>query len=312
MEMRHLKTFTEVVKQGGFGKAAKSQNLAQSTITLQIQELERVLGITLFERNGRTVKLTELGRLCFEKADNLLAQANELRQSMRELASAEKGRVTIGVIEPTAGMRMPGIIAQFCENWPRVETTISSGNSRQMSGRVLSGEFDFAICAQTLIHEDLSFEKLFVEKMCLFMAESHPLVDRSYIEAKDLAKYRLLLAERTCPYRQLFEIELAEITEQQPIIVEIGSFEGLRQAAEFGLGVAMLPEILCQEYPGQGAIRHARDMSIDMPIGLMRKPGSSELRVEVQALLHKVKAELTAPDNLINLSELNSLRRRAQ
>ena len=120
MEMRHLKTFTEVVKQGGFGKAAKAQNLAQSTITLQIQELERVLGIVLFERNGRIVKLTELGRLCFEKADNLLAQANELRQSMRELASAEKGRVTVGVIEPTAGIRMPAIIAQFCENWPRV------------------------------------------------------------------------------------------------------------------------------------------------------------------------------------------------
>ena len=91
MEMRHLKTFTEVVKQSGFGKAAKSQNLAQSTITLQIQELERVLGITLFERKGRSVKLTELGRLCFEKADSLLAQANELRQSMRELASAESG-----------------------------------------------------------------------------------------------------------------------------------------------------------------------------------------------------------------------------
>lgn len=312
MEMRHLKTFTEVVKQGGFGKAAKSQNLAQSTITLQIQELERVLGITLFERNGRSVKLTELGSLCFEKADSLLAQANELRQSMRELASAEKGRVTIGVIEPTAGIRMPGIIAQFCENWPRVETTISSGNSRHMSGRVLSGEFDFAICAQSLVHGDLSFEKLFDERMCLFMADNHPLMDRPYIETKDLVKYRLLLAERTCPYRELFEIELTEMTGQQPVIVEIGSFEGLRQAAELGLGVAMLPEILCQENPGQGAIRHARDMSINVPIGLIRKSENRELRVEVQALLHKVKAELTAPDNLVSLSELSALRAQAR
>ncbi len=148
--------------------------------------------------------------------------------------------------------------------------------------------------------------------MCLFMAENHPLMDRASIEAKDLVKYRLLLAERSCPYRELFELELTAITGQQPVIVEIGSFEGLRQTAELGLGVAVLPEILCQDNPGQGAIRHARDMAINMPIGLMRKPGNRKLRVEVQALLHKVKAELTVPSNLINLSELSSLRRGAR
>ena len=194
----------------------------------------------------------------------------------------------------------------------QVETTISSGNSRHMSGRVLSGEFDFAICAQSLVHGDLNFEKLFDERMCLFMAENHPLANRSYINAKDLVKYRLLLAERTCPYRELFEIELTELTGQQPVIVEIGSFEGLRKSAELGLGVAMLPEILCQENLGQGAIRHARDMSINMPIGLIRKSASSKLRVEVQAFLHKVKAELAAPDNLVNLSELSALRTRVR
>lgn len=299
MEIRHLKTFTEVVKQGGFGKAANSLNLAQSTITLQVQELERVLGVTLFERNGRIVKLTELGRICFEKADSLLDQASELRRSMRELASVDTGRVAIGVIEPTAGLRMPGITTQFCKNWPRVETRISSGGSLQMGQRVLAGEFDFAISALPSMRGALRFDKLFEERMCLFMAKGHPLADRIHIDPDGLVEHRLLLSERSCPYRLLIEMELTRKTGKDPIVTEIGSFEGLRKSAEEGLGIAIIPEILCQESPGQGVIRHLRGMDINIPIGVIRNRENVALRDEVQALLHMVKVELTAPDKLL-------------
>jgi DNA-binding transcriptional LysR family regulator len=298
MEMRHLRTFTEVVRQGSFWRAAEELNLAQSTITLQVQQLERVLGVSLFERNGKRVTLTDLGQVFFEKADDLLAQASELRQSMRELASLETGRVCIGALEPTAGLRLPSIIARFCDQWPRVEATFRIGSSAQMSEDVSSGELDFAICALPSLRAGLKFDVLFIERMGLMVSKNHPLAERAIIDATELAKHRLLLPERTCPYREQIESELLRITGQRPMIVEIGSLDALLRTAQHGAGVAVLPDILCQEQNNEMVVRPIHGIDIDMHIGILRPSGKAKLRIEVQTLMHMIKTDLAVPDEL--------------
>lgn len=300
MELRHLETFVEIVRQGSFWQAAETLGLAQSTVTLQIQQLERVIHVKLFERHGKRVSLTDLGRGFYEQAEELLTQSYALKTSMRDLASSESGRVRVGAIEPTAGVRLPMIMAQFCKQWPRVELTLSIGNSGTISDRVTNGDVDFGICALPQVRNGLRFDPLFTERMVLLFADQHPLNQLPRISAQDIVEHRLLLPERTCPYRNMIEATLQGETKEELHITEIGSLDALCRTAAHGIGVGIVPEILTDSFAAGTVARQIDDTEINMTIGIVQKSMDTKSDAAVQALLHMVKSELHEP----NVAEL--------
>src|SRR3954453_6601050 len=107
MDLRHLITFQAVVKHDSFVRAADELEYAQSTVTLHIQQLESDLGVKLFARRGKKVRLNEAGRALKDQAGQILAQVDGLRQNMLELGEGAAGCVRLGAIEPAAGRRLP-------------------------------------------------------------------------------------------------------------------------------------------------------------------------------------------------------------
>src|SRR5579862_5042020 len=114
MELRHIYTFQAIVKEGSFLKAAEKLMYAQSTITLHIQQLEAELGVKLFARQGKKVQLTEAGRSLRDQADHLLDYVATLQQNMADLVSGEAGHVRLGAVEPTASLRLPPLLVEYC------------------------------------------------------------------------------------------------------------------------------------------------------------------------------------------------------
>lgn len=146
-----------------------------------------------------------------EQADAVLARTAGLEQAMAELSGGESGHLRVGSIEPTASQRLPGTLARYCRDHPRVRLTVEVGGAETIASGVASGELDVGVCSPPHAHEDVSFEPLFVEAMALLVPEGHPLAEVDAVGANELAKHNLMLSERSCAYRQEIERVLLKL-----------------------------------------------------------------------------------------------------
>ena len=292
MELRHIYTFQAIVKEGSFLKAAEKLMYAQSTITLHIQQLEAELGVKLFLRQGKKVQLTEAGRSLQEQADSLVARAMSLQQTMFDLVAGEAGHVRIGVIEPTASLRLPQILAPFCQERPRIRLTIEVGNTRTISQRVACGALDVGICSLPEAHFGLDFEPLFVEQLALLLPEQHPLAGEAVIHARDLAKQRLLLTEEDCSYREVIESALLKHGTNPYSGLEIGSLETIKSSVQSGMGLAILPRAAITPAPARTVPREIEGLELSLPIGLVLLADEISPSRALEALLIMLHTEL--------------------
>ena len=292
MELRHIYTFQAIVKEGSFLKAAEKLMYAQSTITLHIQQLEAELGVKLFLRQGKKVQLTEAGRSLQEQADSLVARAMSLQQTMFDLVAGEAGHVRIGVIEPTASLRLPQILAPFCQERPRIRLTIEVGNTRTISQRVACGALDIGICSLPEAHFGLDFEPLFVEQLALLLPEQHPLAGEAVIHARDLAKQRLLLTEEDCSYREVIESALLKHGTNPYSGLEIGSLETIKSSVQSGMGLAILPRAAITPAPARTVLREIEGLELSLPIGLVLLADEISPSRALEALLIMLHTEL--------------------
>ncbi|HEX7734875.1 MAG TPA: LysR family transcriptional regulator [Ktedonobacteraceae bacterium] len=294
MELRHIYTFQAIVKEGSFLKAAEKLMYAQSTITLHIQQLEAELGVKLFIRQGKKVQLTEAGRSLQEQADSLVARAMALQQTMFDLVAGEAGHVRIGVIEPTASLRLPQLLAPFCQERPRIRLTIEVGNTRTISQRVASGALDIGICSPPAANLGLDFAPLFVEPLALLLPETHPLARAETIRAQDLAKQRLLLTEEDCSYREAIESALLKSGANPYSGLEIGSQETIKRAVQNNMGLSILPRAAVTPPPERTLLREIDGLKLSLPIGLVLLADEISPSRALEALLILLHNELRA------------------
>ena len=204
MDLKTLKTFQMIVKHGSFNRAAQEMNYVQSTVTMQIQKLESELGVQLIER-GKEVSLTEAGRLFYDQSLQIVKNMEQLQDSLADLKSGEAGHIRIGVTEPTASYRLPGILKQFIALYPKIHISVEISSTLHLCEHVLKGELDFALCTAPGLGSGLYFEPLFKEEFVALLPEDHPLVQKAVIEPEDLQGDRLLITSKTCPYRNQWQ-----------------------------------------------------------------------------------------------------------
>ncbi len=298
--MRQLRTFREVVKRGSFVRAAEELRYAQSTVTLHVQQLERAFGVELFARNGRATRLTEAGRVLVEQAGAVLGRAAGLEQVMAELSEGEFGHLRVGSIEPTASQRLPKLLARYCKERPKVRLTVEVGGTETIAGRVATGELDVGVCSPPRASEDLSFEPLFVEEMALLLPEGHPLAEVDAVGANDLAKYNLMLSERSCAYRQEIERVLLKLgTRAVPEVeigsLEIGSISALKEAVHQGLGAAILPEAAIIPPPPNTTSKRVHGIDLGLTVGLLFPTDRSDSSRVLETFVRAVREALARP-----------------
>src|SRR5262245_29947292 len=175
MDLRHLETFRAVLRQGSFLGAARELGCAQSTVTQHVQALEAALGVALFDRSVRRVRLTEAGRALQEQAAPLLGRIEELKATIAELAGGTAGHVRLGAIEPFVSQRLPPVLARFCRERPDVRLSIELGGTEGIARRVARGELDAGICSPPEATRGLRFEPLYREPLGVLVPAGHPL-----------------------------------------------------------------------------------------------------------------------------------------
>ena len=242
MDLSSLEIFRAVAHEASVTRAAQQLQRAQSNVTTRIRQLEEDLGVELFLRDGKRMSLTERGSEFLAYAEQLLALADEARQSMHPAEPG--GRLRLGSMESTAASRLPALLASYHKACPRVALEVSTGTSRALFDGVRARCLDCALVAAgpgwagELDGSGLRGEPLFREELLMILPAEHPPVhDVAEVRLRTLAGFA-----RGCTYRQLAEDSLGT-----PLTVqEVGSYHAILACVAAGACVGVLPRSVLQ------------------------------------------------------------------
>lgn len=258
MELRNLSTFLTVAKTLSFSQAAQQLDYAQSTVTVQIQALEEELGVLLFDRLGRHIALTDAGERLLGYAQKFA----DLEKEARTVLTTEHepgGVLTIGAPETICTYRLPPVLRQYRQRFPGVQLMFHGYPVAELLNRVHDGAIDIGF----LIDDSPPTPHLHVshiaeESLVIVAQPEHRLAGLSRIDLRQIDGETLLLTERGCSYRQLFERILAAEGVRPAVHMEFHSVEAIKQCVMAGLGIAILPEITVAREVARGELATLR------------------------------------------------------
>ncbi|MCC3381559.1 LysR family transcriptional regulator [Paenibacillus farraposensis] len=208
MDLKELTTFRTIIEEGTFSKAAAKLNYAQSTVTNQIQRLEKELGFQLFKR-GWDAELTASGKVYAEEVDGLIQHWNFVLDQAKSLKKQEVGTLHIGVIETVAATILPFVLQRFREHKPNITCHFTVGNTDTLSNALMDRTLDFAICGEPHSVPSLHFEPIYHEQIAFIVSRKHPLVEKSELQLEDLYEYPLIAGGKSCLYSIRLEKEFS-------------------------------------------------------------------------------------------------------
>ena len=283
MDLRHLHTFKAIAEEGSFVQAAEKLQYAQSTITLQIQQLEEELGVELFDRKLRKIRLTPAGHTLLIHAQQVLNQVEQMQQDIADLAGGESGHLRVGMIEPVARLYLIDVLRAFRAHYPRIRLTIEILSTIRTHEHLAANQIDLGISTPPPARSGLVFEPLLTEKMVLLLQRSHSLQEHPGIVLSDLRNECLLLTHAPCAYRAVIEQAFMAHGLQLTSSIEIGSLEVIKQAVQAGLGIAILPQLATHPIPPGTVVRTVKDWSLYVPFGLITREIPSPQGKAIQA-----------------------------
>ena len=208
MEIRNLTTFLKVTELKSFSKAAEALDYSQSAVTVQIQQLERELGVQLFDRIGKNVSITQYGRDFISYARDVVSavsRASAFATSNTDLT----GTVRVGTLDSLMTASFSAIIPAFRERFPRVLTNIHGDSVLRLKELLVKNELDLIYTLDEQL-QDPQFVKVFEaeEEIVIVTNTANPLATRGDVRLSDLVGRPFLLMNRNNAYRDQFDREL--------------------------------------------------------------------------------------------------------
>lgn len=247
MDIKQLNTFLTIARLNSFTQAAQELNYAQSTVTTQIQLLEKEFGTKLFDRLGHTIVLTHTGKRLLSYAEKIIKLSDEAKNIMNE-SDLPIGALAIGAVESLCIMRLPRILKEYRLRYPDVEVTLKFGDYSDFFRMLRNNSIDIALFLEKeILEEDLITVKKVTEPMVLLSSPDNLLARKDSVEPKDLNNENFILTEPGCGYRALFENMISEYSIKTRSIIETGNVQAIKQLAMSGMGITLLPQIAVEE-----------------------------------------------------------------
>lgn len=245
MELKHLNTFLILSKIKNFTKTAEYLNYAQSSVTTQIQQLEKDLNVRLFERIGKNVTLTLEGEKLIPYATKMLSLSSDIEKMYAN--SENSGRIVIGASESISIYRLPKIIKVYKKKHPDVDLFLMLLDSSDFIPLLADNTIDIAFTMDHPITDKSTTSLLNIdESICVLSKPEHPLALKKTVSIQDFADTPMILTGHGCCYRNMFERDLSMFNISPKIVLETGSIHVIKQTALSGLGLCILPELTVQ------------------------------------------------------------------
>jgi LysR family hydrogen peroxide-inducible transcriptional activator len=253
---QQLRYLVAIADAGTFGAAADEEFVTQPAISAQIKELERKLGVTLFERSSRGVFMTTQGTEVVERARVILRDMKDLVGSTHYEGDHLRGRIGLGVIPTLAPYVLPNVVRFIMSTHPKAELHIHELQTVHLLDSLRRGVIDLGLLALPVGSEEFTTKSIGLDSFVLAMSESHPLAkEKSPVKLDVLRDERvILLEEGHCLRDQVTQV--CRLVFSEPSEVQATSMATLAQMVAAGLGVTLLPEcaVKIEAAPGRGIV----------------------------------------------------------
>lgn len=273
METRQIQYFLEVAKREHVTEAAYALHVAQSSVSRQIFNLEDELGVELFIREGRSVQLTPLGRIFYERMKQVWNMMEDAKREVEEYLNPEKGTVRIAFPISMAAHTLPSIIYAFRNRYPEAKFHMSNALYSDLIDGVVNGEYNLAMIAPMPNQEKenkIKGDILFTENIVALIPLHHPLSDRESIRLRDLKNDSFCVLPEGFIFREQVVQACHDAGFTPKIAFEGKDIDALKGLVSAGLGVALMPEMtLVDNTPRSTVMIPLSDTSVTRTVGVI-------------------------------------------
>ncbi|MEY3256978.1 MAG: hypothetical protein RLZZ29_2113 [Cyanobacteriota bacterium] len=237
--MHQLKVFEAAARHGSFTRAAEELFLTQPTVSMQIKQLTKSVGLPLFEQVGKRLFLTEAGRELFATCREIFNVISQFEITVADLKGLKQGSLRLAVIT-TAKYIIPRLLGPFCELYPGIDVSLQVTNHEGILERMTANLDDLYIMSQLPEHLDIQFQPFLENPLMVFAPVNHPLSTETNISLERLAQEPFIMREPGSGTRRAIQSLLEENGIKVKVKLELGSNEAIKQAIAGGLGISVL------------------------------------------------------------------------
>ena len=243
MELHQLRYFCAVADTASFSRAAEKCHVAQPSLSQQIQKLESELGGRLFDRLGRSVRLTDLGAAFLPRARSVLHELSSAKDELTERLQSESGPVVLGAIPTVAPYWLATRLASFSRKFPKVHLTIAEEITPVLLERLRAGSVDLAVLALPIRGHEFESYPLFTERLFAALPKNHKLARRPALQLADLRRDPFLFLRDGHCFRDTAVAACDRARLDPRVVFESGHLSSLLAMVGAGMGVSLVPEM---------------------------------------------------------------------
>lgn len=302
MELWQLRTFREIADTLNFTKAAERLNLTQSAVSHQMKALEEELGVQLFLRGKRGVKLTDAGREAVGSARKILDEAERMRQEVAGRAQALAGSVRVAAATQALVYLFAPLFEDFMDAHESVELVFrTTANTEQTVDDILDGVADVGFASMAVYSPALHATELFTDELFLVVGKKHRLAGKQFVSVGDLERERWVLFERGASIRRATDDFFKNVQVKPEKALESNDTYFVKLMVEHGLGVSLMPSWAVREEVASGKLamvgikRHRLKRSVAMLS--LKGVSSAPIRAFIEFMLrNKLQLQAAASD----------------
>lgn len=268
MEIKQLKTFIQVAQNRSFSQAAKKLGLTQSAVTIQIKNLEKELGVQLFDRISKQIRLTEKGEELIPYANKIINEAETAFSSLSGAAVRLQGLLRVGVNESICVKKLPQVVEHFAHNFPDASIRVTSAPPAHLYSMMEQNEVDIVYLLDFVRHNPAWVTHVVDEEPIVFVAApASDLANREEpVDIEEVLERPLFLTERHQNYRMALDQFLGERGLSVQPTLECMSTQLLLSSVELNNGISLLPLYAVEQEVRKRAIRilDVRDFDMTM------------------------------------------------
>jgi len=242
MDFQNLLAFINVSETRSFSKAGEKLFITQPAVSKRISALEQELNITLFDRIGKKVQLTEAGLALLPSARRILNELEESRRVISNLSGTVGGRLRLGTSHHIGLHRLPPVLRAYTAQFPEVDLDIQFMDSEAACDAVLKGELELAIATLPEQPENnLATEIIWRDPLGIVISKNHSLASQKQISINQLIKHSAILPSQSTFTRRLMEKALNIDSQKMKVAMETNYLETIKMMVSIGLGWSVLP-----------------------------------------------------------------------
>jgi len=280
MTLTQLSYMIAVAEAGNFTVAAEQVFVTQPTLSMQIQKLEDELGVQIFNRTKKPIRLTKVGEQILEQARNILAEAKRMDDIVAQEKGFIGGEFKLGIIPTVMPTLLPMFLNTFINKFPKINLKIQELNTDSIITQLKEGKIDAGIAATPLKYDNIEERPLYYEPFVGYIPEQHRLNKVEQLSQEDLQDENILVLEEGHCFRNQ-ALSFCSLKKNNAFDLKSGSFETLINLSNEGLGMTLVPYLntLTLSRENKAKLKHFQDPPPAREISLVFP--KSQLKIQI-------------------------------